>query len=89
MGRQQNLIYENFAFARCVLKNIMSNKGVIMLRNDLFKFLVLFVFAFVFTCRPVSHARFGRMDIQEVFLTYNRRRISLWLQLLLRSKFHR
>jgi len=47
MGKQQNLIYENFAFARCVLKNIMSNKGVIMLRNDLFKFLVLFSFVFV------------------------------------------
>jgi len=44
MGRQQNLIYENFAFARCVLKNLISNKRVIMLRNDLFKFLVLFVF---------------------------------------------
>ncbi len=44
MGKQQNLIYENFAFARCVLKNLISNKGVIMLRNDLFKFLFLFVF---------------------------------------------
>jgi len=47
MGKEQILIYENFAFARCVLKNLVSDKGVIMVRNDLFKFLVLFLFVFV------------------------------------------